>query len=1102
MDAIAIAIGGAAAKFALRLWAREPAAAELGSDVLSIFGTRLQGEFAQREVRRQFERMAEQLADRLTPFLSSEVGGIASNERAAAALAAQASLDSADALDLQVLMSLDLDSARLTKWIRTHDPDAVERAGLSEAASGLYDTLIAECASYITTIATQLPGYASREAQELLGRHSRLSETALDILNNLPPSIVPREWGAGSEDQRFENKYRHAVREYSEQLQLFGVVPNEARRPYPLSVAYISMAVDERRPGGNVDLVDEDLNENSVKTSSTSKDAGASPDLLRVEALLEDADRLLLIGGAGSGKTTLIQWIALAAVAGATSAMAPANWSDRVPFIIPLRRFVGKALPTPKQFVEQIAPNLSEAMPPTWVHRVLASGRGAVLIDGLDEIPGSEREDARQWVLGLIRDFPTNRFLVTSRSTAITKGWRDDQNFRQGELLPMEFGDIRAFIAHWHQATRQAVDPASRDQIVSAERGLLGLVRDRPAIRALCTSPLLCALICALHLQNAASLPNNRMDVYRTALEMLIHKRDSDRRVSVSELSIDYTERRILLQSFAAWLHENGSADATRAAFDDRVARTVDQLHRVKGDPEEVASFMLERSGVLREPVAGRVDFVHRTFLEFLAASAIVDDDSIDKLVRAAHDDHWREVIILAAGHANNQQRDQLIRGILQRGTENHRKRHRFFLLAVACMETSPRLSPDLSGELAAALAEVLPPRNMSEALAVASAGELAVQPLQDFAKSRASVAAASVRALSLIGGESAMKALEFFRDDRRVTVTRQLIRAWSSFDTAEYAARVLANCALDRGHITLTDSDQITYLPILKHAQTVFVSLPRRFDSVADLPALSGKVYGADVSGIADINSLTDLPFSRAMTSLSVRNSSLTTLDGADEFADLHFLSVSGNARLQNTQALANCTNLKFLSLSGTGVEDLSVGGNSKLDWLEFHAAGALKYIREPVNAASLHVEFAPELRTVSGLADSPDLRMLRLHLAYLESVDLPAGLTSLGLVGWGRPITPLGGEALTHVSLHSAVTPEALEWICALEALNQLTLQVREDEIGGWSAKTAIAEVCARSSAKWVSVAIPYGQNVDLPEPSGWRRVNGTARVYFTRT
>jgi len=1103
MEAISVAIGIAAAKFIVRLWTQDTAAEGLGDDVLSAFGDRIQGPLSQREVKRQLETLADHIAERISPFLSSEIGGISPNELEAAALAAQDSIEMANGLDPNVLLGIDLDSARLAKLIRASDPEAAARAGLSEAASGVYDTLISECASYITSIALQLPGYRTREAQELLGRHSRLAETAREILDHLPVSSVPREWGTGSEDQRFENKYRHAVREYSEQLQLFGVVQAEARRPYPLSVAYISMAVDDHTDEGwsKQKRSAHTSNENLKRKGSDPEEPEAASDILRVETLLADTDRLLLTGGAGSGKTTLIQWIAYSSVTGTTDSSAPQDWTERVPFVVPLRRFVGASLPTPQKFVEQIAPNLAEAMPAAWVHRTLAAGRGTVLIDGLDEIPHSEREEARLWVRQLIRDFPNNKFLVTSRTTAITKGWREEESFRQAELLPMEVGDIRAFIAHWHEATRQAVSQLQHAEIDDAERSLLGIVRDRPTIRALCTSPLLCALVCALHLQNGASLPSNRMDIYRTALEMLVHKRDSDRRLSVAAVEIDFAERQIVLRSFAAWLHENGTADATRSDFNDRVERTLPLLHRVKGSPQDLASFMLERSGVLREPVAGRVDFVHRTFLEYLAAAAIVDDNSIEKLIRSAHDDHWREVIILAAGHANSEQRENLLRGLLQRGIESPRRRHRFFLLAVACMETSPQLPEALRDDLQSALQDVLPPKNMTEASAVASAGELAVPMLQSYVDAGATVAAASVRALSLIGGDSALTALAAYAHDHRVTVTRQLIRAWSSFDTAEYADRVLRDSPLDRGHIRVSDPEQIGQLPKLSHADSIYVSFPRRFASSSDVPMLPDRTYGVDITGLSDINSPLDLPFPRTIRSLSIRNSSLLSLDGIESFEGLRYLSVSGSSMLYDIEALQRCAEVTYMDLSGTAIRELSLGDSMELSWLLLYSARTLEVLAEPIPASELNVSYGASLRDISGIGLSNQLRTLTLGLGKLDKVQLPSGLRSAALNGWGNSVDISGGESLARLDAHVALAPDTLEWVIGLPELRRLALIVRDDEIGGWSPNTAVAEICARSSAASVTVSIPYDRSISLPDPDGWRKIESQWSVRFLR-
>lgn len=1097
MEPISIGIGITAAKLMLRMWTGGSLVEAAGDDMVGMLGTRVQGRFAERAVKRQLDDLADHIASRLEPFLSQEVAGISNNELEAAARAAQESLDRANATDPSVLLSVDLDSAQLTRLIQRADPRASERLGLGQAASGVYDTLISECASYVTSVANQLPGYSSREAQELLGRNSRLAEIAQQILSALPISEVPSEWGTGSDDKRFENKYRHSVREYAEQLQLFGVTHNDARRAYPLSVAYISMAVDDQSPTNHScrDI------EGAGAQGEADKPDQAS-DSLRVEALLDGVDRLLLTGGAGSGKTTLIQWIALLAVSDASAANAPIAWMQRVPFIIQLRRFVGVTLPTPGSFVEQIAPNLVDAMPKAWVHRVLASGRASVLIDGLDEIPEAERETARQWLLGLTRDFPDNKYLVTSRSTAVTGSWLESDAFHRAELLPMEYPDIRAFVAHWHEATRQAVDASRQADVDLAEKSLLGIIRERAQIRALCTSPLLCALICALHLQNGSSLPTNRMDVYRIALEMLVHNRDNDRRVRIAPTEIELPARQVILRDFAVWMHENGLADATRDQFEQRVERSVSQLHRVNGESSDVAAFMLERSGVLREPVAGRVDFVHRTFLEYLAAAAIVDDNSIDKLVKQANDDHWREVIILAAGHSNSEQRVRLLEGILQRGREAPRRRHRLYLLAVACMETSQQLPTELQKDLEAALREVLPPKNMTEATAVASAGELAVPLLESFSRRGAAVAAACVRSLSLIGGDAALRALAAYRHDHRVTVTRQLIRAWSSFDTATYARDVLADSSLDDGFITVRDADQLAQLPELHHVQRAFVSFPRRVASVWDLPTFSSRVSGVEFVGLDDVRTPAALPFPKGILSLTVRASSLETLDGIEQFEDLRYLSVPSSRRLASIGAASSLPHLRYLDISGSIVEDLGVAGSLSLEGVHFYAAQNLRAISSPVDSVQLYISMATRLGDTSGLAESRRLKLLSLGFGGAIDLELPPNLDTAYLNSWRGQARLSGGESLETLTLHTALDSDSFEWLVTLPRIRDLSVAIFDGKIAGMPVEVALAEIGSRTGAHSVSVAAPYEESASLPDIQGWSRFEGGPYAHYSRS
>jgi hypothetical protein len=338
-------------------------------------------------------------------------------------------------------------------------------------------------------------------------------------------------------------------------------------------------------------------------------------------------------------------------------------------------------------------------------------------------------------------------------------------------------------------------------------------------------------------------------------------------------------------------------------------------MPRVDDEPSVIYRYFVERTGVVREPIAGRVDFVHRTFQEYLAAKEAVDQGHIGLLVEKAHLDQWREVVILAAGHATGGRASVLMNGLLDRGYAEADHRHRLHLLAVACLETAVDYTTDTKARLEACLNELLPPRNFTEAEAVASAGELAVARLGQLHHSKASSAAACVRALATIGGPRALNALSFFGPDKRVTVSRELIRAWRNFDPDEFAERVLAESPLEGGTVRITDKDFLASLRKLKHLRIADVSLGRldSFQPVSNVANLIGSLnlWSCEVSEL-DLSSVSHL------VHLGLRRSPrLKRVTGFQALEYLHSAVIEGVSVTSQTIAeIASSPSLSHLDL------------------------------------------------------------------------------------------------------------------------------------------------------------------------------------------
>lgn len=945
METILLGLATALSKALLKAWLGSGAGGSVAADFAQLLQGPVSNLVDRRRTGRLFERMADDVALKLQPLLEVEFRQLTENEATAAVLAVQRAFEVAEITD-ELLVDLDMDATSLEAALRERVGDLAKENFLNATGTDLYDLLLAECCAYFVELRLVLPTFTPVALTELLRRDTEIQQQLSEVLRRMPE--LQGNGALSDPHTAFELKYLRKLAQDLDQLTLYGVTLAEDVKRYALSVAYITLTAKAVAPTGARGLIDEGL---ETLQDETEAPAGVEDDHVRIDSILLTGSRHFIRGIAGSGKTTLLQWLAVRSARSEFDGDLE-GWNGVVPFFLQLRRYVATTLPAPEEFLHNVTRNLEHLMPSGWVHRTLEEGRGLILIDGVDELPEDERERTRRWLEGLLQDFPNNRVIVTSRPTAVTENWLTRLDFKVSVLQPMEPPDIIAFIEHWHDAAAASAPPEESEDIRLLGLKLAAAVRERPQLQALATSPLLCALLCALHRDRQTQLPSDRLELYRIALEMLLERRDTEREVAnVGEVKMALPSKQILLNEFAYWLMLNGRSDAGVQELTSCIDRRMPGLNILPATTaEDVGRYLLERSGVLRAPVVGRVDFVHRTFQEYFAAQEAVNQGSIDFLIQHAHEDHWREVVIMAAGLARAPECESLISGLIARGRQEEQNRHRLHLLAIACMETIRELSPSLRTVLGELLDELIPPANMSDARAVASAGDLAVPLLAQHAGARALTSAACVRGLSLIRSSDAMDAIKLFAADERVTVSREVVRAWRNFDAEAYAEQVLADSPLDRGEITITDVSIAPCLRHLKHLTSVTVWARSRTTTLEPLTACADKIWSLnlDSAGIADFGpislmsrldrlsiwnspGLLNVDFLAPIeprTILLVWNRNLADLRGLNRAA-CKTLTLANCIRvvdLEQVGVLADCT---YLDIEATGIANVEFIGS-----------------------------------------------------------------------------------------------------------------------------------------------------------------------------
>ncbi|TQF04837.1 tetratricopeptide repeat protein [Kitasatospora acidiphila] len=516
------------------------------------------------------------------------------------------------------------------------------------------------------------------------------------------------------QDAEFEEEYARSIRREHGRLKIFGL-PQSLR--WDLGTAYLSLQAlkvtehqphVERTPGTGELLLD--------RTGRRG----------RVESLLKDRRRVLLRGQAGSGKTTLLQWLAVNAVSGSlVGELAELNY--RVPFLLRLRTMfqLRNLQPRPAEFLAMDRSPVAADQPPGWADRLFAAGRAILLVDGLDEIPQENRDEAGEWLADLLELYPNCFTLVTVRPTGVPADWLHRQRFEELMLCPMDEWDRSRFVERWHQAAlaaeRDATDDPTPAELAALEGrfremtdALRRALRQSPELDLLTDSPLLCAMICALHREWEGGLPERKMEVYESALDMLLLRRDKQRRIAAlpEGRQLGREEQLALLQRMAAWLvlngqHEGDHEDALRQI--EQVLPSLPAAHGSLG-AEQVLRHLVERTGLLTETSVATFEFVHRTFQDYLAAREFMEDRDFGLLAGRAADEQWADVVRMAVGHCSHRDRAVLLRRLLAAANAGPQARTARWirLIAAGCLPYASVLDEAVRAEVLAQLRPML----------------------------------------------------------------------------------------------------------------------------------------------------------------------------------------------------------------------------------------------------------------------------------------------------------------------------------------------------------------------------------------------------------
>lgn len=391
---------------------------------------------------------------------------------------------------------------------------------------------------------------------------------------------------------------------------------------------------------------------------------------------LASGPRSVVLGGPGSGKSSLLRYLALDMLKDGPELATPAReWGGFLPVWVPFA-FWTKAVADQAAVTRSLGDvvrswleHFDESRLWPLVRKALEDERLLLLVDGLDEYTD---EGSAAVALGQLQVFVQQRnvpAVVTSRPHGFdrlgmqTGGW---QVTELAELSWPQQGTLaRAWFLHRFRHAQVGREEVGRDEHEAAATQaarFLDELREFEDIGELARVPLLLSLLVYLRFVDAR-LPQNRFKAYSSIVEHLVAKHPHRRRAAAlvaqephSDLSDDEALEGFaflafrMQESFGEGLVEQEQAEG---AFREYLEDEELGLGYARAEARAISRRLLEVGentvGLLVKRSPTQVGFFHRAFQEFLAASHLSRlplEEQLTVIDERCAEPQWREVML------------------------------------------------------------------------------------------------------------------------------------------------------------------------------------------------------------------------------------------------------------------------------------------------------------------------------------------------------------------------------------------------------------------------------------------------------------------------
>ncbi|MDQ1351240.1 MAG: hypothetical protein QG657_1542 [Acidobacteriota bacterium] len=356
--------------------------------------------------------------------------------------------------------------------------------------------------------------------------------------------------------------------------------------------------------------------------------------------------RMVILGHPGSGKTTLMKWIALQCLKTRKNEF----FSQFTPVFISLKKLgVNPENTFRKNNIIDLVIHLHEQenfSGGSFFNDQMKSNRLLFLLDGLDEIGDEKiRREVIDWIQ--IQNINQNSLIVTARFAGLseTEGLHFPGEIPVAEIQSFEMNDVASFLENWYRSVSPVFREKNFEDGEKIYNDLIAIIKDDryKDLRELAVNPLLLTIIAIVH-RARALLPIERHKLYEECLRVMIELWNlANRKISVS-FSIENSIS--LLSEIAFNLMEAKLREMEKKQIEEYLPGSIENHPR-----DFFLKEMALKAGILYE-CEGKYGFLHFAFQEYLAAryfskkfyDAKTIIETVDKYIG---DEMWHEVLAI-----------------------------------------------------------------------------------------------------------------------------------------------------------------------------------------------------------------------------------------------------------------------------------------------------------------------------------------------------------------------------------------------------------------------------------------------------------------------